>query len=243
MWLFIVLAIASVAAFFANYTWLAFPFAIAAIIAWGKWDAARRARAIESTAPDPARRIERLRSELEFFRDYENQYDEATPSGFVLGRHEHLIALMSGAVLMESRRGPTQFSGGALGMSLRVSDRVSVRPTGFRGRSVPGEETPTVIDEGTFLVTDERGVFVGQKQSREFAWSKLLSYQVAELGKDAWVMYLPVSGRQKVSGIGADQAAMDEVAQRVAFAVAVATGRKEAFIALVEKELHALETA
>lgn len=219
----------------------AFVFVVAALIVW--FGAAKND--VVGPVPDDqqseAARIERLRSELEFFRDYENQYDESAPSGFVFGRDEHVIAMMSGAALMESRRGPSEFRGGALGVSLRVTDRVSVRPTGFRGRSVPGEEAPTVIDEGSFIVTDQRGIFVGQKQSREFPWSKLLSYQVVNLVKGASVLYLPTSGRQKVSGIGADDSAVREVEQRVAFAVAVATGRREAFIQRIKDELHSLE--
>jgi hypothetical protein len=44
------------------------------------------------------------------------------------------------------------------------------------------------------------------------------------------MLMLPVSSRQKVSGIAADTASMNHVHQRVAFGVAVATGRKEDFL-------------
>jgi hypothetical protein len=44
------------------------------------------------------------------------------------------------------------------------------------------------------------------------------------------MLMLPVSNRQKVSGIAADTPSMNHVHQRVAFGVAVATGRKDAFL-------------
>ena len=200
-----------------------------------------KATTAEVKIPTPAERIERLRDELEFFRDYENQFHEEVPSGFVFKRNEHVLAMVSGAALVESRRGPAEFRGGSLGLSVRVAKGVSVRPSGFRGRSVPGEESPTMIDSGSFVVTSERGFFVGQKQTREFPWAKLLSYQVVDVDTDACIMYLPVSGRQKVSGIGADSKAMEEIEQRVAFAIAVVTGRRDEFIKRIEDELRSLE--
>ena len=121
-----------------------------------------------------------------------------------------------------------------------MTKRISVRQSGIRGQSIPGEESPTVVDQGTFVITDQRGMFVGQKESREFDWSKLLSYQYVELRKNACVLYLPTSGRQKVSGIGADEKTTRDVEQRVAFAVAVTTGRREAFINQIKDELGKL---
>ncbi|MFM8958317.1 MAG: hypothetical protein ACKOJH_13055, partial [Actinomycetota bacterium] len=88
--------------------------------------------------------------------------------------------------------------------------------------------------------TNERGMFVGQKESREFEWTKLLSYQFVELRKNACVLYLPTSGRQKVSGIGADERTTKDMEQRVAFAIAVTTGRRDAFIRQIEDELKVL---
>lgn len=191
---------------------------------------------------NPAERIQRLQDELEFFRDYENQFDEVAPSGFVFKRDEHVIAMVSGAALMESRRGPSEFRGGTLGLSFRATNRISVRQAAIRGRAIPGEETPTVIDEGSFVVTNQRGIFVGQKQSREFAWAKLLGYQVVEYTPEACVLYLPMSGREKVAGIGSDGKAMRELEQRVTFAIALVTGRRDDFIRRIEDELRSLQS-
>ena len=191
--------------------------------------------------------IVELNEALEFFANHETQFNEADSSGFIAKRGEHVVALVSEVGLVEAQRGPTQFSGGAVGFSFRVTDRIAVGPSRFRGTSTRGAEHPTLIDSGRFVVTDQRAVFLGGKQTREFDWDKLLAYEMVVLGKNNAMVLLPVSNRQKVSGIAADAASMRHVHQRVAFGVAVATGRKDDFvnglraaIAEAEAELRAL---
>jgi hypothetical protein len=97
------------------------------------------------------------------------------------------------------------------------------------------------------VITDRRAVFLGGKQTREFEWDDLLAFELRALDKKSAILYLPVSNRQKVSGVAADTGSMNHVHQRVAFGVAVATGRKDDFlnelvaaIAEAEAELAAL---
>jgi hypothetical protein len=187
------------------------------------------------------REIEELRSAIDFFGEHEGQFDESESSGIVARRDEHVIAVVSEVGLIESRRGPTQFRGGSTGVSFRLTKRVSIRQSGLRGKATAGEETPTIIDTGRFVVTDQRAVFVGGKQSREFDWDKLLSYEIQPLKRNNSIIYLPVSNRQKVSGVAADTASMESLFQRVAFGVAVATGRKDAFIGTLRRELAEAE--
>lgn len=174
--------------------------------------------------------IAELKEALAFFTNHEQQHNEADTSGFIAKRDEHVVALVSEVGLVEAQRGPTQFTGGAVGFSFRVTDRIAVGPSRFRGTSKRGEERPTLIDSGRFVVTDQRAVFLGGKQTREFDWDKLLAYELMSLDKKSAMLMLPVSSRQKVSGIAADAASMRNVHQRVAFGVAVATGRKDAFL-------------
>lgn len=185
--------------------------------------------------------IEELKAAVDFFGKHEGQFDESEPSGIVARRDEHVIAVVSEVGLIESRRGPTQFRGGSTGVSFRLTKRISVRQSGMRGKAIPGEETPTIIDTGRFIVTDQRAVFVGSKQSREFDWDNLLSYEIQPLKRNNSIIYLPVSNRQKVSGVAADTASMESLFQRVAFGVAVATGRKDAFIETLKRELAEAE--
>lgn len=210
------------------------------VVVWTVWQTKKKRDAPKIEASKKIDRIKRLRDEIAFFSDYENQFNEEPPSGFVFADGEHVIAMVEGAVLVESRRGPTQFQAGTTGVSFRITKRVSIRQSGTRGQATPGEETPTVVDQGTFVVTDQRGIFVGQKESREFDWSKLLSYKLVELRKNAFVLYLPTSGRQKVSGIGADEKTAQDIEQRVAFAIAVTMGRRDSFIRQIENELETL---
>jgi len=185
--------------------------------------------------------INELKETIEFFSNHENQYNEAQPGGVIAKKDEHVIAIVSEVGLIESRRGPTEFQGGSTGVSFRLTKRISVRKSGIRGRAVPGEETPTVIDQGKFVISDQRAMFVGTKQSREFEWNNLLSYDMQMLGRKNAILYLPVSNRQKVSGVASDLAAIEQVQQRVAFGVAVATGRKEDFMNLLKAELSEAE--
>lgn len=194
-----------------------------------------------SPADSVREEISELKAALDFFGNHEGQFDEAESSGIVARRDEHVIAVVSEVGLIESRRGPTQFQGGSTGVSFRLSKRISIRQSGMRGKAIPGDETPTIIDRGRFIVTDQRAVFVGGKQSREFDWDKLLSYEIQPLKRNNSIIYLPVSNRQKVSGVAADTASMESLFQRVAFGVAVATGRKDRFIETLKRELAEAE--
>lgn len=198
--------------------------------------AGRKSPAI-SPADSVREEIAELKAALDFFGNHEGQFDEGESSGIVTRRDEHVIAVVSEVGLIESRRGPAQFQGGSTGVSFRLSKRISIRQSGMRGKAIPGEESPTVIDTGRFIVTDQRAVFVGGKQSREFDWDKLLSYDIQQLKRNNSIIYLPVSNRQKVSGVAADTASMESLFQRVAFGVAVATGRKDKFIETLKREL------
>ncbi len=85
---------------------------------------------------------------------------------------------------------------------------------------------PELLDEGEFIVTTVRGVFVGKSVTHDFQWSKLVSHKTEPLMNNV-VVYLPVSNRQKIYGIAADSAGIANMQRRLAFGVAVALGRNE----------------
>ena len=201
--------------------------------------------AFEASKPSAEKfraQIQEIIESIDFFSNHENQFNEAERGGVVAKNGEHIIAVVSDVGLIESRRGPTEFKGGSSGVSFRLTDRVSVRKSGMRGTATPGEETPTVIDQGKFIVSDKRAIFVGSKQSREFDWDNILSYDLQKVGKKNAIIYLPVSNRQKVSGISSDLASTELVLQRIAFGVAVATGRKAEFLESLKEELSEVES-
>lgn len=110
----------------------------------------------------------------------------------------------------------------------------------IESRSSGGVAEPTLIDEGRFLVTDKRGVFIGNNETREFVWSKLVSHQAEPLAS-AMVLYLSLSNRQKVSGIGMDAKSIKDVQQRIEFAVAVGLEREAQFLEKLKTQITALE--
>lgn len=224
------------------WSWLlAIPVVVALIFASRKWQQAHRVQ-VEIDKTEALRsEVQYLREAVQFFESHESQYDESMPSGIVAKKNEHVIGVVSEVGLVEAKTMPSKFRGGSTGASFRLTDRLSVRQSGFRGRSIPGEEVSAVIDVGQFVITDQRGVFLGEKQNREFQWDNLLAYEMDELGKGSAILYLPVSNRQKTSGLAADIASIRQVHQRVAFGVSVAMERKEQFLDRLRNDLAAAE--
>src|SRR5262249_32015414 len=97
---------------------------------------------------------------------------EAVP--IVLKPDERVFLIIDGAGLIEERRGQGHYQGGSQGVSLHIAKGVTYRVGAQRGTFVPGEEHPTVVDHGVAVVTDERVVFEGSGQTREWAFAKLL---------------------------------------------------------------------
>ena len=110
----------------------------------------------------------------------------------------------------------------------------------IEGRSSDGITEPVLVDDGKFVVTDKRGIFVGTNETREFVWAKLVSHRVEPLAS-AMVLYLSFSNRQKVSGIGMDQKSVLDVQQRIEFAVAVGLEREAQFLDKLKTQIAALE--
>lgn len=97
-----------------------------------------------------------------------------------------------------------------------------------------------MIDRGVFVVTDRRGVFSGALQVREFSWEKLLSVQLGVLTRKSLVMYLPVSNRQKVSGIAGDWDTMLSIPSYVQLAVGLAREGEHQLLTRLRSELAQL---
>jgi len=213
------------------WSWvLAVPIVVGLYIVSKKWRQAHQAKSAVDQVEALRSEVQHLREALDFFQNHESQYDESMPNGIVAKRGEHIIGVVSEVGLVETKTTPSKFRGGATGASLRLTTRLSVRQSGIRGRSIPGEDVSTVIDVGQFVITDQRAVFLGAKQNREFQWDNLLAYEMESISKGSAILYLPVSNRQKTSAVAADEASIRQVHQRVAFGVAVAMSRKEQFL-------------
>jgi hypothetical protein len=156
---------------------------------------------------------------------------------------EHALYVLKSASLVEPRRAPGQWAGGSSGVSVRVPGTKSMRYRvgGTRGAYVQGAESPTVIDSGVFVITNVRAVFLGPKQSREWAWSKLVGLHKDEAA-DTWVG-IAVSNREKVSGVAYFPQDAYSVGLYLDLGIAQANGKVDELIReLTEwREAHAKE--
>lgn len=111
---------------------------------------------------------------------------------------ERVYFIAQGAALVEPRRLPGRWEGGHTGLSFRVAKGLYVRTGTSRGTYQQGAEVLQPIDNGEAVITNQRVLFLGDKQTREWAFSKLMGVQYDE---ERGATYIQVSNRQKVSGV------------------------------------------
>ncbi len=122
------------------------------------------------------------------------------------------------------------------GFSFRVAKGVRYHVGQTRGHHEAGAEQPTVIDTGTASITDQRVVFQGAKQTREWAFSKLLGYQ--HFDSPPWTA-IQVSNRQKTSGILCDAKTAENFQFRLTLAEAHYNDQVPALVSQLEAKLAA----
>jgi hypothetical protein len=156
--------------------------------------------------------------------------------GFVGRKGERVYLVGSGAGLIEPRVQQGHWESGSQGFSFRVAKGVSYRIGQTRGHYIPGPETLTAIDSGRVLISDQRIVFQGDMQAREWAYAKLVGYHHDETGP--WTS-LHESNRQKTSAIHYDATTTDVVRFRLALALAVFQGDTSALEGHIRDEIDA----
>lgn len=152
---------------------------------------------------------------------------------------EHMLLSIEGSSLVEPRRTAGSYQGGSAGVSFRVAKGVSFRVGQHRGTFVPGPEEQTVIDQGgRVFITTQRVVFVGPRQSREWAFSKMLS-----LSHDGarGATYIQVSNRQKTSGFVYGPSLARSVQDRLTLALAVFDNETEYLASQLRDQLKELD--
>jgi hypothetical protein len=159
------------------------------------------------------------------------------PMSIQVGTDERVYGVFDGAALIEPRVSGGHWAGRSQGFSIPVVAGVRYRVGASKGHYVKGEDTPTIIDAGTAVVTDRRALFAGPKQTREWLWSKCIA--IAHHDEAPWTV-ISVSNRQKSSGIGYDEAHATEIRLRIDLAHAVATGTEERLIATLTEARDAL---
>ena len=147
------------------------------------------------------------------------------------------------AKLLEYRSGGSSYQGGSQGVSIRIAKGLSYRVGSNRGQLVRNPEQLQVIDNGDATFTNQRVVFGGQSQTREWAFDKLVDFNAGDNGTQVMIS---VSNRQKVSGLHAQSVERVQPGVLLEVAVAYANGGKKAAVEVAKNYLEqyrALEPA
>src|SRR4051794_7461700 len=132
---------------------------------------------------------------IESARSYAGSTDSGT---VVLKRGERVFYSIPSVSLVEVQRAPGQYVGGYSGFSFRLTRSVRYNVGGSRGTYVQGAEQLKITDEGSATITNQRLIFTGTQNTREWAYSKLVS---VEHDAQRPVTMVGVSNRQKLSGL------------------------------------------
>lgn len=147
------------------------------------------------------------------------------------------------AKLLEYRSGGSSYQGGSQGVSIRIAKGLSYRVGSNRGQLVRNPEQLQVIDNGDATFTNQRVVFGGQSQTREWVFDKLVDFNAGDNGTQVMIS---VSNRQKVSGLHAQSGERVQPGVLLEVAVAYANGGKKAAVEVAKNYLEqyrALEPA
>ena len=155
----------------------------------------------------------------------------------VLKKGERSVYLFTGSGLFEPRRGPGHYAGASSGFSIPIgSTGVRYRIGQSRGTFVQGDESPTIIDTGTVVITDQRVVFMGGKRTVEWAFPKLVAIQHYQ--NRPWTA-IQVSNRQKVTGVTYDQEHEHNFRLRLEAAVALFNRSTDELVSQVTEAISA----
>ena len=168
---------------------------------------------------------------------------DAGGTGLLLAAGESVYLTVSGTALVEDRRGPGHYAGGSQGLSIPVGSlggrTIRYRVGASRGHYVQGTPTPTAIDTGTTVVTDQRVVFRGDHQTRECPFARLLGYDHHEDGSTVFSL----RNRKTPVVIHYGPGVADEFAFRLELALAHFQGTVDALVDRLRADLARLDAA
>ncbi len=169
-------------------------------------------------------------------------YSGEASNGIMLKRGEAVFALITGAGLIEDRRGAGQWQGRSSGVSFPIGSiggrSIRYRVGSSRGHFVQGAPVPTAIDLGTVYVTNQRVVFQGAKQTRECRFDKMVGFQHTADGSTIF----SVSNRQKPTTVHYGPQVSGWFDFRLDLALAHYRGEVPALIAQLQQDLAALDS-
>lgn len=159
----------------------------------------------------------------------------------ILKAGEAVFAAITGASLIEDRRGPGEWSGSSSGFSVPIGSiggrSIRYRTGSSRGHYVQGTPVPTPIDTGTLYVTNQRIVFRGLKQTRECRFDKLIGFEHIADGSTVF----SVSNRQKSTRVHYGAALLGWFDFRLDLGLAHFQDKLQALVQQIEADLAAID--
>jgi hypothetical protein len=110
---------------------------------------------------------------------------------------EQLLFVLPNVELLEYKSSGSTYSGGSAGVSFPLFGRVRGNVGGNRGSISRNPEELILSDMGRLKVSNERLIFVGEKEAREIDLDKVLDF---ELGPNGLWVKLALSNRSKREG-------------------------------------------
>lgn len=208
--------------------------------------AARRAAQMAEQEREARVRAGLLQTVLDRMRNYEDAYDESGGSlPIITKRGEHVVSIGDGYSLVEARTRRVRHRGRSHGVSIRIAKGVWYRPTMHTAESVVQREELVLLDEGEMVITDRRVVFVGNRQTREFRFDKLIamrpSFDPSTFAAPADMLLLPVENRVRTSGLAwpraGNEGRLEIITALTNFGVALGRGDSAEYLARLEQDL------
>jgi len=176
--------------------------------------------------------------------DVVQHFAGTTADSVMLADGEAVFLTVTGASLIEERRGPGTYTGHSQGISLPIAHvggrTIRYRVGATRGHYVQGTPSPTAIDTGTVYLTNRRVIFQGGRQTRECAFAKLIGYQTDDA---AGTTTFSVSNRQKPTTIHYGPELSDDFDFRLDLALAHFRGTVDDLVAGLEADLAAIDAS
>jgi hypothetical protein len=167
--------------------------------------------------------VANLERQLEFFKTYNG---EDSSEHIVLRKDERFIAGFA-AGLIEERAGQAHYVGGNQGFSIPVGSiggrSIRYHVGSSRGHIERGAPVETTIDVGKFIITNQRIVFAGGKQTRECAFNKLVSIEQPFNNRTV----VSVTNRQKATIFSYDSENSELVHVAILLATALYQGTRD----------------
>jgi hypothetical protein len=171
------------------------------------------------------------------------RYAGEPSSDLLLKPGEALFARVTGASLVEDRRGAGQWQGHSSGVSIPIGSiggrSVRYRVGASRGHYVQGAPVATAIDTGTILVTNRRVIFQGTRQTRECLFDKMVGFRHDDDGSTTF----SVSNRQKPTTVHYGTQIAGWFDFRLDLALAHYRGSVPALTAQLQEQLATLDAA